>query len=585
MSRTLLHTAVIEEQVEVVSDLVNQGADVNAKDFNGDTPLQLAIETRNLNILKLLLDAGVKNYDKSIGLRKAIRSNNENMLKLLINAGASVGEIDEESTGSTSLHAAAEWGNSNILKVLIDAGADVNATDYFKKTPLSMALKSKNVNAFKLLLKAGADINAESSSGLTLLHTVIKSRDLDTSKMLIDAGANVNAFDCMGNSCLHMAIISGYVDIVKLLIDSGANVNDKNEDEITPLCLAVQSKNIYATILLIVAGADVHYKGQFGNTHLHRASKLDCIRVPRFLIYVEADIDAENENGDTPLHIAVESNNVRVVKLLIDFGADVEAFRYETFSRPLHVAAENENIEIMKLLVYSGADVNVVNYQGTPLTLFIKVLKPFKMDNEKKNKIVDCLKLLIESTDVNITQRITKRNSINFILESNFSKGSSINYNKIIIEHIAVLITLNLNVNSCILKTISNTPIDNEYFTKCKIELEKAKSTRLHNCWVTFFDLIVSDRYKIVKYAGNEDLVQDLKKHADDFPIYGPSTNRKMVEGIGSRKLFDDAANRLSYHFPIFKPSHLIVRGILDSLTVEDWTKLNEKEKTFDEEF
>lgn len=86
MRRTPLHIAVIEGQIKVVSNLINQGVNVNAKDYEGKTPLQLAIELNDLDIFKLLITRKIKVDILIVCLFKAIKSNNESMLKLLIQA-------------------------------------------------------------------------------------------------------------------------------------------------------------------------------------------------------------------------------------------------------------------------------------------------------------------------------------------------------------------------------------------------------------------------------------------------------------------------------------------------------------------
>lgn len=93
-------------------------------------------------------------------------------------------------------------------------------------------------------------------------------------------------------------------------------------------------------------------------------------------------------------------------------------------------------------------------------------------------------------------------------------------------------------------------------------ELAEAKSIRLENCWVTFFNLLVDGKKKIKNYAGNKDVVKGFQ-NSDclmKFPIYGADIVKKVDKGIEIRDLFDKSVDAFSYCLPILNPTHLIIR-------------------------
>jgi ankyrin repeat protein len=105
--------------------LVYYGADVNAKDEQGRTPLFLACGKNNLNIMKFLINRGADINVEIMGktlLFWACAYGNFNIVKLLIARGVNI--KDEEK--STLLHNACESGYSDIVTLLIDNGIDVN---------------------------------------------------------------------------------------------------------------------------------------------------------------------------------------------------------------------------------------------------------------------------------------------------------------------------------------------------------------------------------------------------------------------------------------------------------------------------
>ncbi len=186
-----LFDAVRANDVNAVKSRINAGADVNAIDKDGKTPLLQRIT--KADVAKLLIDAGADVNAKSI------------------------------ERGWTPLHRCID---DDVAKLLINAGANVNAKDSDGNTPLH---DSRSVGIANLLIGAGSDIHANNQNDQTPLHTC---SDADIAKALIDAGANVNAKDHEGNTPLHS---NWGAKIAKVLIDNGADVNAKNDEGQTPL--------------------------------------------------------------------------------------------------------------------------------------------------------------------------------------------------------------------------------------------------------------------------------------------------------------------------------------------------------------
>lgn len=109
----------------------------------------------------------------------------------------------------------------------------------------------------------------------------------------------------------------------------------------------------------------------------------------------------------------------------------------------------------------------------------------------------------------------------------------------------------------------------------CTEELLLAKSSRLKNSWVTFFNLLVDNKRKLKNYAGNKDLVEDFRSSdcLKKFPIYGSTMQNNVEKGINRRGFFDESSNLFSHYLPVFSPNHLIVRDTLDCLITDDLSK------------
>lgn len=122
-SRTALHTAVEENNLKIVSILLNSGADVNLLDENGNTPLMMLDEETNVEIIKLLVKYGtnlnIQNTEnKRTALINAAMEDNFKAMRVLIEAGADVNLRDSDGDSALDL-----IDNDIIEQLLIGFGA------------------------------------------------------------------------------------------------------------------------------------------------------------------------------------------------------------------------------------------------------------------------------------------------------------------------------------------------------------------------------------------------------------------------------------------------------------------------------
>jgi ankyrin repeat protein len=114
-----------------------------------------------------------------------------NILSLLLEHGADLESRVE--FGWTSLHYASASGNVEVGLTLLDHGADINAQDNDNWTPLFPAAINGHVEFIQMLLKQGARVNVHGTNGWTPLHYVVGQGNIQAVRLLLEHGADPHA--------------------------------------------------------------------------------------------------------------------------------------------------------------------------------------------------------------------------------------------------------------------------------------------------------------------------------------------------------------------------------------------------------
>ncbi|KAM3759348.1 hypothetical protein ACB098_01G113700 [Castanea mollissima] len=137
--RTALHIAASKGNEHCVVLLLEYGADPNIRDSEGNVPLWEAMLGGHESLIKILMDnrAEISSGDVGLFACTAVEQNNLELLKDIVKYCGDV--TMPKSNGSTALHAAVCEGNTEIVKFLLDQGAEIDKPDFNGWTPRALA--------------------------------------------------------------------------------------------------------------------------------------------------------------------------------------------------------------------------------------------------------------------------------------------------------------------------------------------------------------------------------------------------------------------------------------------------------------
>ena len=273
-----LLTSVIMNRPDILEQLIELGADVNAKSSGGHTALTFAAmmsvrrdgdstmpKKLDPEIIRLLVQNGADCQEAMI---IAIKTGCDDFARIALESGADPDITDEK--GRSLVMLSVMTGGEN-LRTLLEHGAKPDKPDSSGKTPLMIAAIDEEAEpeVMDTLLEFGADINARDNRGITPLMWAVVNADktpnmlipalirtggfmaegwemwsaflclaeaakrevqLETIRRLLQKGADVNALDNRGMNAIMYALMNGDDEAADILAASGAQINfDMNE--------------------------------------------------------------------------------------------------------------------------------------------------------------------------------------------------------------------------------------------------------------------------------------------------------------------------------------------------------------------
>lgn len=155
-----LHDAARQGDFDAVREMIAEGADLDEKAQNGETPVILAVLGGHEEVARALIEAGADIHGRNAGgftpLHAAAYAGELAMAQLLIERGADINDAQNKA-GVTPLFPAIEEKHAAVAELLIAEGADLSWRERHGHTPVARAVFKDNGDMVRLLKAHGVD--------------------------------------------------------------------------------------------------------------------------------------------------------------------------------------------------------------------------------------------------------------------------------------------------------------------------------------------------------------------------------------------------------------------------------------------
>ncbi|CAG7939672.1 unnamed protein product [Penicillium salamii] len=377
-----LHTAIENDDLNVVTKLLDEGADLEAQFFYrfdpgfevscGLTPLLLAAGLGHGDILRLLLDRGANVAARTIeiggtALYLAARSGRLSTVEILLEKCGEIILEESNNQGRKPLGAAARNGHLDIVELLISRGADVSATDNNDHTALHLAsCKGDSRIVQRLLEESPKLLEVQNDEGDTSFAFAARCGHLNVVEYLLSQKADIYAKDVEGATAWHQSAERGQIDVVKKLYLEDPGFCDTQDDrQNTALILAAEGGHVHIVEQLLSWGSDIDARRYDNDGAIHLAARYGHVKMAEFLLRQRRDLlHSRGFHGRAPFSTAAEEGQLAMCEFLAEEGADITTMDQDE-DQPIHLAAAFGHLPIVESLLDINQDLlNARGYLG-----------------------------------------------------------------------------------------------------------------------------------------------------------------------------------------------------------------------------
>ncbi|HEX2722535.1 MAG TPA: ankyrin repeat domain-containing protein [Gemmatimonadaceae bacterium] len=353
---TALHEAAAKGHLDIVSALLDAGADVDAVRGDGYRPVHCALMPNwffelahgsRVEIAELLLSRGARytifiaalrgdqqfvrdalERDRSLAnfedtchhriLSAAVRRHDVVLTRLLLDHGADPNLPEQGAPRGLSLWIAVNDRHQEIVRLLLAHGADPNGEVDSSGTPMFQAKFKRYSELVELLASYGGE--RQQSGERELVGQLIEEGKLDEAEALLRGNPEwIHGDEAgWGDGILAGPARDGRHDVIAMLMRVGARV-----PPVSKWAPYYYFKHEATAAFLLENGMDPNHMNWHRFTLLHHMAAKGELGKAKLLLQHGASIDAvDEEYRSTPLGVAARSGQAEIVKLLLESGGD-----------------------------------------------------------------------------------------------------------------------------------------------------------------------------------------------------------------------------------------------------------------------
>jgi len=287
----LVNIASLLGETTIISQLLDQGASINATDSKGNSALHRAASKGQLKTLKLLLSHGIN-----------INSKNDKQ--------------------QTALFVAASTGQLEAIHYLLKSGADSSLITKNKTSPLSIAISNNHIKSAELLVSQKLGQPATHQALLVALQNNMETLSIQLIKR---DGLLLSSYAKNRSALWHSVNLGLLKATTELLNRNKIDINLADKNGFTALARAINNGSVKITELLIARGASIDLLTRENNSMLMLAVLSNQLTIFKKILELDENLNVKNKSGNTALMLAASSGNIDSVELLIKSGADIQS--------------------------------------------------------------------------------------------------------------------------------------------------------------------------------------------------------------------------------------------------------------------
>lgn len=355
-----LRDAAWRNDVPAAKKLIEEGADVNAKDGTQQSAYLIATSEGYLELLRVTLANGASINDKDsyngTGLIRAAERGHALIVGELLQAGIDRDHVNR--TGYQAIHEAVWYGKDDTdyaATIRALAAGGVRLTDPSGSeglTPVQMAQQRGLIGSERILTMLSTT-TPPANPDAALLEAA-SAGDPDRVALALRAGANIEARDDRDRTALLLAVTNDHVESARLLVAMGADPNALDDQHDTPWLVTGVTGSVRMLETLLPANPNLTIENRFGGLSVVPASERGHVDYVRRVVQTGIDVNHVNDPGWTALLEAVVYGDgsrkyQEIVRILLAAGADRSIADRDGVTALQHAEAKGQT-EIARIL-------------------------------------------------------------------------------------------------------------------------------------------------------------------------------------------------------------------------------------------